>query len=157
MFLRLLIIFIIVAVAGAVFYSVNRSEGGAAPLFRGLAEVRSLTKQAEPEPSTKTTVYKWQDKHGEWHFSNQAPPEGAAAKVITYRSDINIISAPKSGDATPPENPATSPAADPGKLPLLPLADPGRVKQLIDDAKNVQKLMDGRQQQIDQTVESGSR
>lgn len=157
MFLRLLVIFIIVAVAGAIVYSVNRSEDDNSPLLRGLAEMRSLTKQATPETSTETTVYKWRDQKGEWHFSNQPPPEGVASSVTTYRSDINVVSAPKTETPPPQKNAVALPGAPSGPLPLIPIADPERVNQLIDDAKNVQNLMDGRQQQIDQTLESGNR
>jgi len=148
MFLRLLIIFIIVAIAGAVFYNYNRSDDDTSPLLRGLAKVRSLAKEAAPEPPVETAVYKWQDKNGEWHFSNQPPPEGVAADVTVYRSDVNVTPAPKAD--TPQENTTANPATNPTNLPLLPLTDPTRIKQLIDDAKNVQNLADDRQQQIDQ-------
>lgn len=151
MFLRLLIIFIIAAVAGAIFYSANRSDDDTSPLLRGLAKVRSLTKEAAPKPPAETTVYKWQDKNGEWHFSNQPPPEGNAADVTVYRSDINVIPPPKTD--TPQEITAENPAGNPTDIPLLPITDPARVMQLIDDAKNVQNLADERRQQLDQPAE----
>lgn len=144
MFLRLLIILLIVAIAGAVFYYSNTSDESS-PLLRGLAEVRSLTREAAPEPPAETTVYKWKDKNGEWHFSNQPPPEGVAAEITIYRSDVNVMPSPKA-DTSPEEKAANNP----GDIPLLPITDPARVKQLIDDAKNVQNLADERQQQIDQ-------
>lgn len=151
MFLRLLIILIIAAIAGAVFFSIS-SDDVNSPLVRGLAKIQTLKKEAGPEPATETAVYKWQDKNGEWHFSNQPPPEGAAASVSIYRSDVNIVSAPA---ATPPpvEKTATTPNGDPATPPLIPLADPGQVKQLIDDAKNVQNLMNDRQPQIDGKID----
>lgn len=153
MFLRLLIIFIIVAIAGAVFYGLNSKDSGDTPLLRGLAKVQSLAKEAEPEKPAETLVYKWQDKNGEWHFSNQPPPEGVASNVTTYRSDVNVMQAPKADQPPPQEKTTTAPGSDPADPPLIPLADPGRVKQLIDDAKNVQNLMDDRKRQIDQQIE----
>jgi hypothetical protein len=145
MFLRLLIILIIVAVAAAVFYGLNPADDSQSPLLRGLAEIQSQHAAATP-PKPATTVYKWQDKSGQWHFSNQPPPPGTASSVKTYRADSNIMQAPPAAaDATP--------ADDPSDTALLPLTDPSRIKQLIHDAKNVQNLMDQRQQQLDDNVE----
>jgi hypothetical protein len=142
MFLRLLIILIIVAIAAAVFYGLNPADDSQSPLLRGLAEIQAQHEAAKPSKPA-TTVYKWQDKSGQWHFSNQPPPPGTAVSVKTYRTDSNVMAAPSTAaEATP--------ADDPGDTSLL---DPSRIKQLIQDAKNVQKLMDKRQQQLDDKTE----
>lgn len=153
MFFRLLIIFIIVAIAGAVFYGLNPSGDNSAPLLRGLGKVKSLTQQATPEAPVETVVYKWQDKNGEWHFSNHPPPEGAAASTTTYRSDINVVAPPQAESPPTQESPAAKLADNPGIPSLLPITDPDRVKKLINDAKNVQNLADDRQHQLDQIID----
>jgi hypothetical protein len=33
----------------------------------------------EPPPET---LFKWRDKEGNWHFSNQVPPESVAFEVV---------------------------------------------------------------------------
>lgn len=154
MFFRLLIIFIILAIAGAVFYGLNPSDdNSASPLLRGLGKVKSLTQQATSEAPVETVVYKWQDKNGEWHFSNHPPPEGTVGSITTYRSDINVVAPPQAESPPTQESPAAKPADNPGIPSLLPITDPDRVKKLINDAKNVQNLADDRQHQLDQTID----
>lgn len=152
MFLRLLIIFIIAAVAIAVLYGLN-PYGGENSLKMpklGMPEIPGLSKDdGKEKQSGSTTVYKWQDQNGEWQFSNQPPPEGVASKVITYRSDTNVIQSAK-----PPAKPAsTADAETPSANPLLPITNPEKVKKLMDDAKNIEKLLQDRQDQMDQGLE----
>jgi hypothetical protein len=152
--IRLLIIILIVLVAAAALTQLNPSaEKTAKPLLEGIANVQSWfgdkpVAQQPDKPANTEQVYKWQDASGEWHFSNQPPPEGVASSVKIYRTDANITQAVE----TPPE-PASEPAATAdipqGAAPLLPITDPERVQQLVEDAKNVQKLMDQRVKDID--------
>jgi hypothetical protein len=46
-------------------------------------------------PTETTTVHKWQDKDGVWHFSNTEPPKGIESKSKTYKDDVNIVPATK--------------------------------------------------------------
>lgn len=159
MMIRILIVILIMLVGAAALTELNpQADKSTNPILRGLANVRSWFSHSEQlaDSRKKTTkVYKWQDKDGAWHFSNQPPPKGVASKVVTYRSDSNLTQAPKAPAEPAPTGPAAQPAtttpppAD-SNLPLLPITDPERVKQLIDDAKNVQQLLDNRQQQIEQ-------
>lgn len=152
MFVRLLIILIIAAVAAAVLYGLN-PYGGETSLKMpklGIPEIPGLAKEeAEEKKAGTTTVYKWQDKNGEWHFSNQPPAEGVASKVITYRSDTNVIQSTKAPAKPEPASEPETPTANP----LLPITNPEKVKKLMDDAKNIEKLLQDRQEQMDQRVE----
>jgi hypothetical protein len=51
-----------------------------------------------PVPVSETKVYKWQDESGEWHFSNTPPPKGVDSRSKTYKSDENVLPAPKADD-----------------------------------------------------------
>lgn len=159
MMIRFLIIILIVLVGAAALSELNpKAEQSTNPLLKGLAHVRSwfidvsISKNiplVTPDEN-ETTVYKWQDDTGEWHFSGQPPPAGISSSVETYRSDVNLTQAPPppvEAKPDPVENTADIPS---GSAALLPITDPERVKQLIEDAKNVQNLVNERQQNIEQ-------
>lgn len=48
-----------------------------------------------PVPVEETRVYKWQDETGEWHFSNTPPPKDVDSQSKVYKSDDNVVPAPK--------------------------------------------------------------
>jgi hypothetical protein len=162
MMIRFLIIILIVLVGAAALTSLNPSaEDTTNPILKGLANVRSwftcspapklpLPEVEKDENATK--VYKWQDESGEWHFSNQPPPSGVASSVETYRSDVNITQAPPPPVEEKQEPAETDTEVPQTAVPLLPITDPERVQKLIEDAQNVQKLVDQRQEQIDQQL-----
>jgi len=160
MMIRLLIIILIVLVGAAALTGLNpATEQGTNPLVKGLATVQSWFRDSSVSSlpgidENETAVYKWQDNTGEWHFSNQPPPTGVASSVKIYRNDVNITRTPPPAAPVPVENAPRQPdkkATDIPEtaVPLLPITDPGRVKQLIEDAKNVQGLVDKRQQNLD--------
>ena len=142
MFLSLLIILIIVLIAGAFFLAPDNPDDGSPALMQGLSQIRSMTEGTDDEKTT-TTVYKWQDADGEWHFSNTPPPQGVASQVQTYRSDTNTIPA---AQRDKPAGVTTS------NTPILgPL---GTAKKTIDDARAVQGLNDNRTKMLDQQIDA---
>lgn len=169
MMIRLMIIVLIVLVGAAALTTLNpAAEQSLNPILKGLANVRSwfsetssVLEGAASDPlasgdytdQNATRVYKWQDAAGEWHFSNQPPPTGIKGSVETYRSDVNITQAPPRVIEAPAEVVEKDATDIPTTAsPLLPITDPEKVKQLIDDAKNVQNLVNSRQQSIDQQL-----
>ena len=98
--IRILIVILIVVVGAAALTQLNPSaDKSTNPILKGLATVQSWFKASSVAKSpnsdeNETTVYKWQDKSGEWHFSNQPPPAGTSSSVKKYRSDTNITQAP---------------------------------------------------------------
>ncbi|MBN4079106.1 DUF4124 domain-containing protein [Beggiatoa alba] len=158
MMIRFLIIILIVLVGGAALTELNPgAEQSTNPILKGLGTVRSWFDDATTSiplmtpDANETKVYKWQDDSGAWHFSNNPPPVGVNGSVEIYRSDINITQAPPPIEIMP--KPANDTAAIPDSpSPLLPITDPGRVKQLIEDAKNVQNRVTDRQKNIEQSL-----
>ncbi len=163
--MRLLIVILIVVVGAAALSHLNPSaDKSANPIIKGLATVQSWFRGSSAPKlpgndtfgkKSETTVYKWQDMAGDWHFSNQPPPAGVASSVKTYRSDVNITQAPPPLPAVgkKPEVPEKTRAIPKNPAPLLPITDPERVKQLIEDAKNVQNLVNDRQKTLDKQIE----
>jgi hypothetical protein len=172
MMIRLLIIILIVLVGAAALTTLNpAADKTLNPIMRGLASVRAnldswfsgssahlenakkdpLTAAGDAIDKNVTQVYKWQDASGEWHFSSEPPPAGTKSSIETYRSDVNIVQAPPPPVEVVPEA-TEQPDSDipTTAAPLLPITDPERVQQLINDAKNVQELVNNRQQNIEQ-------
>lgn len=79
----LLIGLVVVAVGGYLLYQ--------QPEVRHFLEQQ--TEQVLPSEVTHTTVYKWQDKTGQWQITNSPPPAGVKYETIQYRKDTNVIPA----------------------------------------------------------------
>ncbi len=157
MFLSLLIVLIIVLVAGAFFLAPDSPNDGSPALLQGLSQIRDMTKGLGDDDSKTTTVYKWQDAGGEWHFSNTPPPKGVASQVQTYRADTNVIQAPRQQQkpiATTPSPPPVSNAPPTEPAPGIPgLPSPAKAKKLLDDARAVQDLNNNRMDVLNQQID----
>ncbi len=99
-------------------------------------------------PKNSSGIYRWKDKNGQWQFSD-TPPENQEAESITVTGHLNSDLAEKVVPTTSVST-ETSATSDSGKTLLPTTISPDKVKKLIEDANNVQQLMDDRQSQIDQ-------
>lgn len=166
--IRILIVILIVLVGAAALSHLNPSaDKSKSLLMEGLANIHTWfqSDSKQPNNAAKTQneekndpnsikVYKWQDASGTWQFSNEPPPEGVARSVKVYRTDANITQSIKP-EPPPAENPAQTTTDIPTTaVPLMPLTDPERVKKLMEDAKNVQNLLDQHQQAIDKAADN---
>jgi hypothetical protein len=111
----------------------------------------SLPGNDEPRPPHQPVrVYRWQGEDGGIQFSNEPPPAGVAYTVVEVNPDANLIQAPTAAAANTtrtPEAPKAAPPSSPIPSPLT--VSPGQALQLIEDARNVQKLSDERLRQQD--------
>jgi hypothetical protein len=99
-------------------------------------------------PKKETTeVFKWKDKHGNWQFSDK-PVAGHETSVHKI-SKTNRSDAIKLPDKEEESKTASTISAD-GSFPL-PL-NVQNVPKLIEDAENVQALLDNRQKQMDELL-----
>ena len=55
-----------------------------------------IREQTGTEPSS--TVYKWQDKEGNWHVTDTPPPAGVEYETQEYLHDSNVLPALPKGD-----------------------------------------------------------
>ncbi|GAB1258628.1 hypothetical protein NBRC116494_31300 [Aurantivibrio plasticivorans] len=87
-----------------------------------------------------SAVYRWQDSNGQWQYSDLPPPSAADVEKVVVAQGQNVMDA-----IEVPEKPAQTGASGPSVGVPLPLSiSPGQVEQLVDDAKQVNKLMEER-------------
>lgn len=116
------------------------------PLMNLLPEVDSQLSTEE----TRQTFYKWQDEKGQWHFGDDVP-QGAKTVAVDVDTAANVLQSVKVPvkEEVAPKKRAAEPVAP--AIPGLPMTvDPTEIPKLIDDAKNVQSLVDDRSKQLQQ-------
>lgn len=105
-----------------------------------------------PEPvisseETRQTYYKWKDENGRWHMGDEVP-EGAEVTAVEIDTAANIIQSIKTpAKAAEEKEEVEQPSA---VMPGIPMTvNPKDVGKLIDDAKNIQTLLDERNQRME--------
>ena len=93
-------------------------------------------------------LYKWQDQHGNWHFSDKASDKIAAANqmVESLPQVRNTMQAPPKIDFGGKKSQQTSNVPN---IPLPTTIPVANIPKLIDDAKNIQQLADKRAKQFE--------
>ena len=97
----------------------------------------------EPE---EVTVYQWTDEHGVTHFGGIPPTGQGAYETKEIRANANVLQRVK----TPQEEEEEKQASQVSKV-GNPYSPEG-VKNLIDDAKDIQKQMDERKSATDEIL-----
>lgn len=103
------------------------------------------TEPADPEQSQPTTVYKWQDENGQWHFSS-TPPDLETAETMELDGNINIMDAfepPPREETTVATGDAMSP------VPGLTTATPSQIQEAMETVTNLQETIDQRKEDLD--------
>lgn len=109
------------------------------------ASIESLS----PVSGTQT-VYKWVDANGVTQYSTEAPPETTVAQTLELDPNTNIVQSVKLPEEAAEESKSTPQVA----LPEGPIYSPDNVKQLMDNAKNVQKLLNERHNNQQKALDS---
>jgi len=166
LYMKFLIFMVILACAGP--FLLKRSDGSPwmatsdlkapdleMPDVSPLAdEIENLSRSMPADDTANhTTVYKWQDENGGWHFSNQADPAHPGEK-ININNNINTVQLPaveKHPEDRRPyhsrnviENETT--ALDTGSSPY------GQLPELVDKANNAGDLLDQHQKHQEQII-----
>ena len=90
MIVKVLVVVVLVAVAAGAYY-VYRNPALVIPLFEG-TPLESTVR----ETLGTTRVYKWRDADGNWHITDEPPPEGTKFEKLEYQNDVNVVpSVPK--------------------------------------------------------------
>ncbi|MFT4763482.1 MAG: hypothetical protein ACI9OH_000569 [Oleispira sp.] len=115
----------------------------------------SSTGSQNNESSINTTqsFYKWQDDDGTWHYSDQ-PQAGKNIETVTVNTNANLIQGlriEKKKEQVIVEKKAEVKAESSAiGLPMtVPLE---KVSKMLEDANNMQQLMDNRNKQIEQAT-----
>jgi len=110
--------------------------------------IESVTELApEGDSDAGVQVYKWQDEAGVWQYSNEYPLGVAQVEtvLITSNSSVQAVT-PKAEEAdVETEFVSQSPTDEALDLTL----SPARIQKLIQDARNVQTLVDEHAQQME--------
>lgn len=110
------------------------------------------TGSEQKQPKT-TTLYRWQDAQGQWHFSNK-PGETSQPFKITPNSSIQSprqAQPVSNGEDTVVTAQSDQKSTEQNEDIPLPLSTKQALKTL-EDAKNIQKLMDNRTDQLDEAI-----
>ena len=120
------------------------------------AMTTNLQRSAGNDDAGKVEVHRWRDANGQWHYSDG---DGAApdAEVLLVDPNVNVMDAPPrraapadEGDtqAAPRAAPADSARSAIDDIPLPLTISPGQVKQVVDDARSVESVLEKREQQL---------
>ena len=91
----------------------------------------------------KDIVYKWHDAEGNLHFTTDPPTDGTEYSVMGFDPNTNVIQAVKMPEEEPEEEKEVA-AEEENSNPLGNPYDPSEIKELIEDAKDVQKMLQQR-------------
>lgn len=147
--LKIMIVIVILACIGPFFIK--------GPDGRPLMSPDDLLPDTEvvPEVPATTTVYKWQDENGKWHFSNDpkdvVDPEKQMEKVEISSADINTMD-----EFTVPQASASPSTTAPGGGMTIPSGvtsvAPDKVAEMMETVTNLQETVDQRKQDMDEAT-----
>ena len=170
LFLKIMIFIVVLACAGP--FILKRSDGRPWMTFSDLKapdlsvpDISPLTDQVKKLHNTntdnsadQTIVYKWQDRDGVWHFSDKASTS-IPSEEFAIKHNTNMVHMEK--QEIPGETPriqADENVVQNETVSLDPKASPyEQLPNLIDQAKNVEKLLDQHQQQQEQVIQQLSK
>ena len=108
------------------------------------AEIQSVN----PLNNRPEQAYKWVDKKGVTHYSTEKPPqEQASVEVLEVDPNVNIIQSVKMPEEIEEASTTITPVEG-------PLYDPQNIKKLMDDAKNVEKVLQERYEKQEEIINS---
>lgn len=102
---------------------------------------------------TKTTVYKWQDAQGNWHYGDAPPEQQQGVATLEINSNTNLIQGlkpPKASSTASSPSSATSPAPAAAKMTdsNKDILSFERATNVMKDAKLAAKAMEQRNEQL---------
>jgi hypothetical protein len=97
----------------------------------------------------ETVIYQWKDSSGSIQFTNIPPPEGVDYTVKGYNPNANVIQSVKLPEVDAEVEPEKKKEEKQPSMPedLSSVYSPEKVNKLIDDAKNVENLLNNRLKQ----------
>lgn len=105
-----------------------------------------------PETDGTVKIYRWKDSYGHWHYSDKAKASIESEEVIFDPKDIIVLPAFDVPSVDLSHSKEKHDNADPNTL----ISSPSKVLGLYQDANNVQKLMDARQDNISKAIKDSS-
>ncbi len=93
-------------------------------------------------------LYKWRDENGAWHFSDKSDVQAKNQIVEALPKIQNSMEPPPDIDFGDSDTSSSFSGAKSMSIPFPTSIPVGKIPQLIDDAKNVQKLADDRAKKL---------
>jgi hypothetical protein len=104
--------------------------------------------------NTSQSFYKWQDEDGTWHYSDQ-PAAGQTIETVTVNTNTNLIQGLRieKKEEKEAENKQEPAKTDVPSIPLPMTVPLEKVSKMLEDASNMQQIMDDRKNKIDQATQ----
>lgn len=137
--LKIGIMLVVLGAAVAAPYFIKGRDGKPLVDFTGNKSMDILSTE-----KTRQQFHKWQDEKGVWHFGDEVP-EGMKTKVVKVDTAANIIRSIKVHKEEEAEGKAE---ISPSSLPFPGTVSPDKVGEMMENAQNVQQLLDDRTAQM---------
>lgn len=125
-------------------------DGLWAKLTNNLSQFKNMVgRELGDEQMGKTQVYKWRAADGSWRFSDKPPSTEGAAGVETVYLDPNTNMIKGLPNTTVTEPSAENTEVGSSVVPLPMTVSPMQAQKMMDDARNIQALMDERNQTLE--------
>lgn len=105
--------------------------------------------QLKPAPE-KSAVYRWKSSDGKWHMSDIPPVDDTQVEIVYIEPNGNVIDLSSNTSHATSDNKESHNAAT---VPLPMTTSPQQAKKLIEDAKNIQSLLDKRAEKLQAAIE----
>lgn len=116
------------------------------------SKIKTISLSTDIEDSSHVNVYRWQDVNGNWSYSDKPNAAFDSEKLSLNPDEILVLPS-----FEPPKNDVAKPISDEKRSLSPKTSPPSKVMELYKNANNVQKIMDGREQQISKAINESSR
>ncbi len=106
------------------------------------------------DADSKTTVYSRKNEAGIIEFSDSAPTSNANTKIIVIDGNANLIPAVRASKTSPINEKKPDKETITGISPATPYTEPKKIKQLIEDASNLENVLNNRKSNQDRQLEN---
>jgi sporulation protein YlmC with PRC-barrel domain len=113
----------------------------------------SDSSNSAPSINSNQSFYKWQDEDGTWHYSDQ-PQVGKNIETVTVNINTNLIQGLRieKKEEKVIEKEVKKPEPESPSIPLPMTVPMEKVSKMLEDASNMQQVMDNRNKQIEQAT-----
>jgi hypothetical protein len=107
----------------------------------------------ESSSSNSQSFYKWQDDDGTWHYSDKSPAK-KNIETVTVNINTNLIQGLRvvKKNEQPIIEKNLQPKVENSPIALSISAPIEKISKILEDANNIQQLMDNRNKQIEQAT-----
>lgn len=124
------------------------------PQFPDLSALTDLFKAKPDNRSIPLTSYKWRDSEGNWQLSD-TPPKNGSYETVIVDPNTNLLQSdiPAPALEAPPSPPVKETSTQSAYSPAMAY-DPEKVSEIMDSARNVEKILQQRKDQQDRLLQA---